>query len=101
MDRPRTSRPHAASGPGTGRIGDHLGRLASQGARRTRLSWIVYAVLGITVVVIAIGQMVGWWQSPVERKIRENVERRKAEGPPQAPPATPAPPPGDAPVPPR
>jgi len=99
MERPTPPRPAGPSSPGGGRIGDRLGQIASSGARRTRTSWIVYGVLGVTVVVIAFGQLMGWWQSPVERKIREEVERRKAAEPPRAP--TPAPTPGDAPVPPR
>jgi len=98
MDRPSPPRTPPAAGAGTRRIGDQLGKIASAGARRTRASWIVYGVLGVTVVVIALGQLLGLWQSPVERKIREEVERRKAAEPPPTPAA---PSPGDAPVPPR
>lgn len=104
MDRPPPSKTPAPSGPGGGRLGDRLGQLAQRGARRTRASWILYGVLGVTVLVIFAGQLLGWWQAPSERKILEDVERRRAAQPAPAPgtgaPA-PVPAPGGAPVPPR
>lgn len=100
MDRPPSSRASDPGSPTGGRIGDRLGQIAQGGARRTRASWIVYGVLGLATLVIALGQVFGWWQSPVERKIREEVERRNAARPPATEPAAPGPA-GELPVPPR
>lgn len=65
---------------------------AAARARATRPKAILafYAVLALIAVVSFLGQMFGWWKSPVAEKVLE--QRRKAATPEPAPPS-PTPPP--------
>ncbi len=74
---------------------DRLSAAARQRAARPKALVWIYAALGLAVLVILVGQLAGWWPSPVENRIRANHRPADASKP---TPPSPPPSPSDAPM---
>lgn len=67
---------------------DTMAAAARVRAARPRAILAFYAVLALIAVVSFVGQLLGWWKSPVAEKV---LEQRKRAATPEPAPSPPAP----------